>query len=181
VVPLFQRQLERGGPLTVTHPDIRRYFMTIEEAVQLTLHASAHGLERPDRRGEILVLDMGEQIRIMDVAKQMIRLAGFEPERDIAIRIVGLRPGEKLYEELFDTAEQRLDIGIEGVFAARGRPMEERILRRLLDELEQVCRRHQPAEIARIVRHMVPGFHEEEETAVATVHQAASAAAVQGA
>ena len=106
VVPLFQRQLARGGPLTVTHPDIKRYFMTVREAVELVLQASAHGLQHPEERGQIFVLDMGESIRIVDVARQMIRLAGLRPDEDIKITFTGLRPGEKLYEELFDRDEK---------------------------------------------------------------------------
>ena len=108
VVPLFQAQLARGGPLTVTHPDIKRYFMTIPEAVALVLQASAHGIGREEERGQIFVLDMGAPIRVVDVARRLIRLAGLEPDRDIEIRFTGLRPGEKLYEEMFDGAERQL-------------------------------------------------------------------------
>ena len=99
VVPLFQRQLAQGGPLTVTHPDMRRFFMTVREAVELVLQASALGSQGSQGRGRVFVLDMGEPIRILDLARQMIRLAGFRPEIDVGIEIVGIRPGEKLYEE----------------------------------------------------------------------------------
>ena len=105
LIPLFERQLRRGGPLTVTHVEIKRYFMTVKEAVELVLHASARGLEGIEGVGEIFVLDMGEPVKIMDIARRMIRLAGLQPERDIRIEITGLRPGEKLFEELFDARE----------------------------------------------------------------------------
>ncbi|WP_426063502.1 polysaccharide biosynthesis protein [Flavobacterium sp. DSP2-3-1] len=103
VVPLFTKQIARGGPITITHPDIIRYFMTIPEACQLVLEAGAMG-----NGGEIYIFDMGKPVKIIDLARKMIKLAGFTPEKDIKIAIVGLRPGEKLYEELLNNTSKTL-------------------------------------------------------------------------
>jgi len=103
IVPLFTKQIQEGGPITITHPEIIRYFMTIPEACQLVLEAGAMG-----NGGEIYIFDMGEPVKILDLAKKMIRLAGFIPDKDINIKIIGLRPGEKLYEELLNDASKTL-------------------------------------------------------------------------
>lgn len=105
VVPIFMGQIHRGGPVTITHEDVERYFMTIPEAVQLVLHATAESARLPTATPSVFVLDMGKPVRIMDLAHKMIRLCGLTPERDIAIQITGLKPGEKLTEELVDTSE----------------------------------------------------------------------------
>lgn len=137
LIPLFQRQLDRRVPLTVTHPEITRYFMTVHEAVQLILHSTARAMEFGLKRGRIIVLDMGEPVKIIDIARRMIRLAGLIPERDVPIKIVGLRPGEKLYEELFDEREKQLPSDLPGVLEAEPVPVPVATLQAGFDRLER--------------------------------------------
>ena len=168
VVPLFQRQLARGGPLTVTHPDMRRYFMTVREAVELVLQASAHGIAHPDERGRILVLDMGEPVRILDLARQMIRLSGHKPEVDVRIEFVGLRPGEKLFEEILYEAEAPERTEADGVFVAAPRLIEHAPLTAALALLEAAARAGDHREVVAQLRRLVPEYETpatEEETA----------------
>ncbi len=144
VVPLFQRQLARGGPLTVTHPDMRRYFMTVREAVGLVLQASVVGSSEdrdPSQQdGGIFVLDMGEPVKIVDLARQMIRLAGLRPDVDVEIRFTGLRPGEKLFEELFHGREPATPTGHPGLLMATPRTADPAIVGRAIDEIAAACR-----------------------------------------
>ncbi|MFT3795416.1 polysaccharide biosynthesis protein [Flavobacterium sp.] len=113
IVPLFTKQIDEGGPITITHPEIIRYFMTIPEACQLVLEAGAMG-----KGGEIFIFDMGEPVKIIDLAKKMIRLAGFTPDKEIEIKIIGLRPGEKLYEELLNDMSKTLPTHNEKIMIA---------------------------------------------------------------
>jgi O-antigen biosynthesis protein WbqV len=162
VVPLFQKQLAEGGPLTVTHPDMTRYFMTVREAVELVLQASALGHGGNGRQdGKIFVLDMGEPIRIMDLAEQMIRLAGLKPGKDIRIDITGIRPGEKLYEEVFHGAEPPVATECPGVLLAAPRAGSLDDLSPALDELAQACREDDEERVIAIIQKLVPEFHVE--------------------
>ncbi len=164
VVPVFQRQLARGGPLTVTHPDMQRYFMTVPEAVSLVLQASVDGVAVAERHG-IFVLDMGEPVRIVDLARQMIRLAGLRPEIDIPIVFTGPRPGEKLFEELFHGREPTFPTGTPGLLMARPRTADSALVGRAIDEIETACRAgHAGAALAALAR-MVPEFERDQDAA----------------
>lgn len=158
VVPIFQKQLAAGGPLTVTHPEIERFFMTIPEAVSLLLHASAFGYGNPDRRGCIFVLDMGRPVRVVDIARKLIRLSGLEPDRDIRIVFTGLRPGEKLYEELFDRTETRLDDAPPGLHIATSRALPVDRLREAIARLEREARAGNVTRVVEELSRIVPGY-----------------------
>jgi O-antigen biosynthesis protein WbqV len=165
VVPLFRRQLQAGGPLTVTHPDVQRFFMTVREAVELVLQASTVAMsERPPEgleRGGIFVLEMGEPVRIADLARQMIRLAGLVPDRDIRIDYVGLRPGEKLFEELFHEGEPPVPTEADGILLAAPRTADYAVLARALDEMEDAARGRDTARVLSGLGHLVPELQRE--------------------
>ena len=156
VVPLFQKQIEAGGPITVTHPDMQRYFMTIPEASQLILQALGNGTG-----GEIFVLDMGEPIKISYLAEQMIRLTGKIPGKDIQIDYVGLRPGEKLFEELFHASEQLAKTEHEKLFKARFREIDWNELTQTLRMMNSACSMHQSTELLILLKSLVPEFKHE--------------------
>ena len=167
VVPLFQRQLERGGPLTVTHPDMQRYFMTVREAVGLVLQASVLGAASDlssagalsaAAKGGIFVLDMGKAVKIVDLARQMIRLAGLRPEQDVDIRFTGLRPGEKLYEELFHGKEPPVPTGYPGLLMATPRTADPAIVGRAIEEIAAACRAGQVRQALTLLGRLVPEF-----------------------
>jgi len=151
VVPLFQEQIAKGGPVTVTHPEISRYFMTISEASQLIMQAAVLG-----SGGEIYVLDMGEPMKITYLAEQMIRLAGKEPGRDIQIIYTGLRPGEKLYEELFHELEPYDTTTHEKIFLAHPRQVDWDELRSELRNIEIAVRRYDTESLQHIMLRLVP-------------------------
>ncbi|HKQ56972.1 MAG TPA: nucleoside-diphosphate sugar epimerase/dehydratase, partial [Candidatus Eisenbacteria bacterium] len=153
VIPLFQRQLERGGPLTVTHPDARRYFMTIPEAVRLVLQAGAMG-----KGGEVFLLEMGEQVRILDLARQVIRLAGMREGDDVEIVFTGLRPGEKLYEELHSASERARMTRHERIITWELDVADEPTLLAAIAELEAAARAGDDASIRRLLGRLVPEF-----------------------
>ncbi|WP_291421692.1 nucleoside-diphosphate sugar epimerase/dehydratase [Acidocella sp.] len=159
VVPLFRRQLALGGPLTVTHPEMQRYFMTVREAVGLVLQASVVGRDEtviPD--GGIFVLDMGAPVKIVDLARQMIRLAGLRPDVDVAIRYTGLRPGEKLFEELFHGGEQAEPTGHEGLLMASPRVSDVRLVAAAIRDIEAACVTADEAGALAALARMVPEF-----------------------
>ncbi len=158
VVPLFQRQLEAGGPLTVTHPEIERFFMTVREAVELVLRASALGVAHDDRRGEIHVLDMGEPVKIAELARQIITLSGLRPDIDVKISFTGLRPGEKLSEMLFDEDEKRLASGVDGIQIAAPHIIDFAVLQRVIDQLDAAARAGQDETVFRLIKTVVPKF-----------------------
>ncbi len=154
VVPLFQHQIANGGPVTVTHPEMRRYFMTIPEAVQLIIQAAALG-----QGGEIFVLDMGEQLRIVDLATELIRLSGLEPGRDVEIVFTGSRPGEKLSEELFANGEEPRLTQHEKILVAQGNnTWDSEALSRHLQELEVLVRGGGTMRICAKMRDIVPEY-----------------------
>jgi FlaA1/EpsC-like NDP-sugar epimerase len=159
VVPLFQRQLAAGGPITVTHPDIERYFMTIREACELVLQASVLALAGSGTaRGSLLVLEMGGPVRILDLAKRMIRLAGKRPERDIAISFTGLRPGEKLFEELFYKDEQNTATSVPGIQLAGSPPVDAAAIEADLAALEAIALRCDDAGVVATLQRILPSY-----------------------
>lgn len=158
VVPLFEKQIQNGGPVTVTHPEICRYFMTIPESVSLILQAGSMG-----QGGEIFVLDMGEPILIKDLAEQMIRLSGFEPGQDIEIIYTGLRPGEKLFEEIFHESEGLEPTSHEKLLLARSREVDWAWLMDELVRLSQAASSRDVEELYTCLQNIVPEFGREEQ------------------
>ncbi|MDD2985969.1 MAG: nucleoside-diphosphate sugar epimerase/dehydratase [Flavobacterium sp.] len=153
VVPLFTKQIQEGGPITITHPEIIRYFMTIPEACQLVLEAGAMG-----KGGEIFIFDMGEPVKIIDLAKKMIRLAGFTPDKDIKIKIVGLRPGEKLFEELLNDSAKSLATHHEKIMIAEEICDDFKVVSELIEDLMLSAHHESNDDLVTKMKHIVPEF-----------------------
>ncbi|MEP3048363.1 MAG: nucleoside-diphosphate sugar epimerase/dehydratase [Roseibium sp.] len=161
VIPLFRKQIEAGGPITVTDPDMRRYFMTIPEASELVLQAAAFSVDNSNQRGRIYVLDMGDPVKITDLAKILISLTGLRPEKDIEIKYTGLRPGEKLFEELFESDEENLPSGADGVIVATASLIELEQIQCLVGILEQAALNGHLIESLKILGEIVPTINNE--------------------
>jgi FlaA1/EpsC-like NDP-sugar epimerase len=153
VVPLFKRQIEQGGPVTITHPEVTRFFMTIPEASQLILQAGSMG-----HGGEIFILEMGTSVKIADMAKDLIRLSGFEPDKDIKIEYIGLRPGEKLYEELITEGEDIVPTDHKKIMVLSGMSCEQDQLNDDIDSIIAVAKAQDTEKIKTLLKHIVPEY-----------------------
>jgi len=153
VIPLFKKQIEKGGPVTVTHPEVTRFFMTIPEACQLILQAGAMG-----KGGEIFLLEMGTSIKIVDMARDLIRLSGFEPEVDIKIEFIGLRPGEKLFEELIVDGEGVVPTSHEKIMVLKGMDCNLKVLNGEIHELIQIAKEQEINKIKSKLKEIVPEY-----------------------
>jgi O-antigen biosynthesis protein WbqV len=158
VVPKFKAQIEAGGPVTVTHPDMVRYFMTIREACDLVITAASHALA-PDRPGvSVYVLNMGQPVRIVELAERMIRLSGLQPGYDVEIVFTGIRPGERLNEILFASEEPPVEIGLAGIMAAKPNEPPMQMLKKWIASLDHAIDRDDPVTIKAILKDAVPEF-----------------------
>ena len=154
VIPLFEEQIKSGGPVTITHPDIIRYFMTIPEAVSLVLQAGTYA-----EGGEIFVLNMGEPVKIQTLAENMIRMLGHIPNGDIKIEYTGLRPGEKLYEELLMAEEGLTETANEKIKIGKLSKIDEKAFLADLDKMKDVCATNEKLDVIDQLKVLVPTFH----------------------
>ncbi|MFP6710292.1 MAG: nucleoside-diphosphate sugar epimerase/dehydratase [Rhodospirillales bacterium] len=164
VVELFRKQIKEGGPVTVTDSKMKRYFMTVREAVELVLAASALGSKNRDQIGKIYVLDMGEPVLILDLAKQMIRLAGLVPDEDVAIEFTGIRPGEKLFEEIFHGSEELVETSHSGVLLASPRVNDLSDVQAEIDTLSLAIENNDQAAAKAVIFSLVPEYSPSEST-----------------
>jgi len=153
VIPIFREQIKKGGPIEVTHPEMKRYFMLTSEACLLVLEAASIG-----KGGEIFVLDMGKPIKILDLAKEMIKLSGLEPDKDIPIVFTGLRPGEKIFEEILTAEEGTIATRHQKIFITCSLPVDEKTLNMGLDKLKEVVKKNNKKEIIEILKEIVPSY-----------------------
>jgi FlaA1/EpsC-like NDP-sugar epimerase len=153
VIPLFKKQIKEGGPITVTHPEITRYFMTIPEACQLVLEAGTMG-----KGGEIFIFDMGKSVKILDLAEKMIRLSGFEPRKDIDIVFTGLREGEKLYEELLNTQENTIPTHHQKIVIAKVQQYSYEEINRYIELFEDLVYDKNELKSVALMKELVPEY-----------------------
>ena len=153
VIPTFREQIKKGGPVEVTHPEMKRYFMLDSEACLLVMQAGAMG-----QGGEVFVLDMGEPIKILDLAREMIRLSGFEPDRDIPIVVTQPRPGEKLFEEILTTEEETTTTQNEKIFMAKLGEINKEKLDAKLEKLKEAAYSSNKEEIKDVLRELIPSY-----------------------
>ncbi|MBI4101406.1 MAG: polysaccharide biosynthesis protein, partial [Candidatus Nealsonbacteria bacterium] len=153
VIPIFREQIKRGGPVEITHPEMKRYFMVTSEACLLVMQAGAMG-----QGGEVFVLDMGEAVKIVDLAKEMIRLSGLEPDKDIPIVFTGIRPGEKLAEEIFNRKEEMLSTSNQKIFIAKLLPFPEEFFRKELEVLKEVVYKGNKETVIGALKSLIPEF-----------------------
>jgi O-antigen biosynthesis protein WbqV len=158
VVPKFKAQIEAGGPVTVTHPDMVRYFMTIREACDLVITAATHAMGGQTENVSVYVLNMGQPVKIVDLAERMIRLSGLQPGLDIEIVFTGMRPGERLHEILFANEEPSVDIGVAGIMAAKPNQPPMRVIRKWIGELERAIGNDDFTTIKAVLKDAVPEF-----------------------
>jgi FlaA1/EpsC-like NDP-sugar epimerase len=158
VVTKFKAQIEAGGPVTVTHPEMVRYFMTIREACDLVITAATHALAPVRPEVSVYVLNMGQPVKIVDLAERMIRLSGLQPGYDIEIVFTGMRPGERLNEILFASEEPPVEIGVAGVMAAKPNEPPMQTLRKWIAGLEQAIAEDDPGTIKAVLKDAVPEF-----------------------